>query len=60
MALAQVRCCAVLTSAFSQKTGELKPDGSLNRAFIMKQNKSGSLPLALSINLVLSAIILTT
>jgi hypothetical protein len=41
--LEQVRRFSILTRVFSQKTGELKPDGSLNRLFIKKQNKFVSL-----------------
>lgn len=35
----QVRRFSILTKIFSVKTGELQPDGQLNRLFIKKQNK---------------------
>jgi hypothetical protein len=58
MVLGQVRRFSILTRVFSQKTGELKPDGSLNRLFITKQNKSVSLLFAHPTHLILFACML--
>jgi hypothetical protein len=55
MVLGQVRRFSILTRVFSQKTGELKPDGSLNRLSIKEQNKSVSLLFAHLMHLVLFA-----
>lgn len=38
----QVRRFSILLKVFSAKTGELLPDGSLNRLAIKKQSKYGS------------------
>jgi len=58
-ALGQVRRLTILTRVFSQMTGELTPDGSLNRLFIKKQDRSVSLLFAHPIHLVLFACIFT-